>query len=432
MDVKTGLPFNGSGIVNCQTDPGSASSSTNNDQNPPTVQSFDRWHEMPEEITFQVMQWMMLNERSTSAPASFVMTSKPFYGVGQAFRLHHLYESAQAILLHPRLVNASRNYLDSLGFRPRFPDTNSPEQLISVLRQLSGNNGEPHPVHCINLGSIEDTTIFDSRVEKALRAYTGKSLSLCNYGNKSINKPFAHIARILPANGDLNLYLYLDLKNLKVKEAVELIGTTCSTGHITSIELLDANQPTNSAEVRQALMNVLCGNGLVSYAVFGNLETTDMLRDLTARFQEIRNLRLLSISCQKTITHADVHALVAAMEQRRASGQSRITVALGLPFVLNPGPDSISFPEEKMLELEGLGLFFGRLEGSEYGQTLFDKVHASLSEGPIGNYITQSRFVPASEAESSESSDLMAEQRPPSQQDAPEVEKKKKDRCVIS
>ena len=72
-------------------------------------------------------------------------------------------------------------------------------------------------------------------------------------------------------------------------------------------------------------------------------------------------------------------------------------------------PNPISFSEEKILELEGLGLFLGHLDGSYQGTTLLNKVRLSVGEGPIGSYIKRSRFVAASEAEASESSDVMVE-----------------------
>jgi hypothetical protein len=465
MDLKAGLPINGSSTVNLQPNPGTASSATTSGQNPPTVQSFDRWHEMPADITFQVMHWMMLNERSISAPASFTMTPKAFYKAGQAFRGHPLYASAQAILLHPRLVNCSRSFLDSLGYRPRYPGIKNPEELISLLDNLSKDDGEPRPMYYLKLGEVPETTIFDSRVEQVVRGYEGKSLSLWSNGDRSANRLVSHIAKTLPTSADLNLYL--DLENLEGKEVAEFCSNTCTHGHITSIGLRDFENSTSNPEVRQALMNVLCGDGLVSLVVFESLKTTDMLKELTARFQEIRHLQLLSIAYQNGITHSDVQALVAAIEQRHTSGQSRITVTLGLPYNPKPGPDSVSFSKEKMLELEGLGLFFGRLEGSHDGAIFLNKVRASIGGGPIGNYINHSRFAPASEAEASESSDVMAEtgneelyvrlyednfpedenksshlppedpqsrtgQKPPSQADAPEPVKKKQDRCVIS
>ena len=169
MDLKAALPIDRSSTVNFQPNPGSASSAMTSGENPPAVQSFDQWHEMPADITFQVMHWMMLNERSRSAPASFAMTSKPFYKAGQAFRRHHLYESAQAILLHPRLVDCSRSYLDRLGYRPRYSNIKNPEELISMLEYISKNDGENGPMYYLKLGEIPETTISGQRVYGALR-----------------------------------------------------------------------------------------------------------------------------------------------------------------------------------------------------------------------------------------------------------------------
>lgn len=458
MDINAGFPINRSSTVNFQPNPGSASSATSSGQNPPTVQSFDRWHEMPADITFQIMQWMMLNERSRSAPASFAMTSKSFYNAGQAFRGHHLYESAQAILLHPRLVNRSRSYLDSLGYRPRFPDIENPDELISLLEYLPKNDDEPGPMQYLKLGEIPETTIFDSRVEQAIRAHKGKLLSVCFDGNRPANKLASHIAKTLPTSADLNFLL--NSTNVVGKDIPEWIYDTCTLGHITSIQFSNCEHLTSNPEARQALLNVLCGDGLVSYAVFDVLKTNDMLKDLTARFHEIRHLRLLSILNQRNITPSDLQALVAAIQQRHASGQPRITVALDLV----QSRDSTSLSKEKLLELEGLGLFLGHLDGSHSATTLLNKVRLSVGEGPIGSYINHSRFVAASEAEDSEGSDVMVElrdevsfvrlcsdnssedanersrlplesrtgRRQPSQSNAPESTKKKRDGCVIS
>ena len=467
MDINASLSGKPRVAVTLQPNTDSASSAMTSSQKPPTVQSFDRWHEMPAEITFQIMQWMMLDERSRFAPASFAITSKSFHQVGQAFRRHHLYESAQAILLHPSLVNRSRSYLDSLGYRPRLPDINNPEELISLLTYLSKDDGTTGPMYYLDLVKIPETAIFDSRVDQAIRAYKGKSLSLYSNGNRSANKLASHIARTLPTSAGLNLYLYLDLKNLDGKEVAELINVTCTLGHITSIELLDCKDSASNPVVRQAVMNVLCGNGQVSHAVFNFCETNDLLKDLTAGFQEIRHLQLLSMQAQENTTHSDLQALVAAIEQRHASGQPRITVVLGLWQRQNPQADSTSFLKEKILELESLGLFFGRLDSSHAATTLLNKVRQSVGEGPIGSYINTSRFVAASETEDSESSDVIVElsdeepsvlscednfsedanessrlrpeypelqtgRRPQNPSNYPEPAKKRRDRCVIS
>lgn len=388
MDINAVTTVKPNTGVTFQPDPGSASSSSSNDQRPPTLQSFDRWHEMPAEITYQVMQWLMLNEQSKSAPAAFAMTSKFLHQLGQAFRRNHLYEQTQSILLHPRLVHNSRVYLDNLGDRPRLLDCATPEKLIFLLDRLCVHEGKSGTAYLLKLENIPETTISDPGVLKALRTYKGEKSPLIVKVSKASRQRASSIAKTLPPGASLNLSL--DSSKFKGKEFAELLGEICAGRQMTSIQLLDLDNATSDPEVRQALMNTLCGGGMVSHLVFDPQVTNDMLIDLTARFQEIRHLRLLSIH-QVDTTYSTIQALMAAIEQRHASGQPRITVVLPAPDRLELPPDSIFSSKEKLLELESLGLFFGILNGSESADELVQKVHMSVGEGPVGNYLCHSR-----------------------------------------
>ena len=378
MDITANLPVHGSPIVNLQPNPGAAPLATTSGQNPPTVRSFDRWHEIPEEITFQIMQWMMLHGRSRSAPASFAMTSKSFYTVGQAFRHHHLYESAQSILLHPRMVDFCNNHVARMR-TPFNTDLENPEDLVSVLANLSGSYaGKDSPMYHLKLEQIPEPIIFYSRIEEATRAFRCESLGLRFDGNRSANRLASQIAKTLPVS--TNLKLVFNLSTLGGKDVADLIRDTCTPGRVMAIELEDFENATGNLEVRQALMDVFCGNARVSYAIFQFLETTDMLKELTSGLQEIRHLRLLSLNYKTHITWPVVQALVAAIERRHASGLPRITVTLGLPGSPKPGPESLSFPTGRMQELESLGLFLDTLVDGKYTKSFVNKLRAFVSK----------------------------------------------------
>lgn len=379
MDVKAGLPINASTALHVQPDQSPDASTRSNAQRPPTLHSFDRWHEMPDDITFQVMTWMMHNERSGSAPASFATTSKAFYQLGHAFRRHHLYKSMQSTLLHTGLANNSRRYIDRVGKRHEPCGSKNPGELLSLLQSLSRYDGASGTEDWLCLEKTPEPTFFDTRVHEAIRAFKGRCLPVWIGANEACDVKAFYIAKTLPKNVHMNIFF--SLEKFDEEKFAELIKNTCTRGHITSLELIDSYYLTRHPAVRQRLVDVFCGDGLVSNATFEYM-TNNLLVDLIAKFQEIRHLRLLSIRQPQDITYAEVQALAAAVEQRHASGQTRITVALDVPKSLKLRPDSLFSSPERLSKLEGAGLFFIALNWTTSADRL-NAIRLSVDEGPI-------------------------------------------------
>ena len=371
--TKTNVP------VSTQSNPlQTPSSGTNTQTAKPSLQTFDGWTSLPQDISLQLMYWLMLKSKSASGPASLVNTSKKFQQDGQAFRANSLYKSAQSALLHTDLVQSSRRQLNQLTHRSEFLSPKTLDEVTNFLGQRFAEKSKSTVY--MNLDHLQNKTLSDPYVQQALRHCPNDTLALFCQTDIKIHQLVSEIGQTLPSRVDVALY-FAGLND--GVEFTKLLINACTREHISSMTFYDVEDLLAEPDARQALINLLCHEGMVS-CVFGDfLKSNYLLQDLTERFQEIRHTRLISLNLTEPPTLDELEALVAAIDVRHASGKSRITVVVNIRDLQINYPGSSLCDSEEKLRLEDFGLFFGRLSGSFYGKPLFDKVYRSVGEGPV-------------------------------------------------
>ena len=434
-----------------------------------SLATVNRWNDMPHELVYQVMYWMMINENSTTAHNGLATTSKSFHQLGKAFQSNSMYKNAQSNIVHTNLVNNCFRYLDSLGYRGVYLASKNTNELVEVFRTLDEKEFKTERDVFLDLTKTSNSSFCAPEVQQVISTYQNDGLSVRLNLNANNTSLIPQITQSLPKHVSLNLSI-----NVTADAAAfaNLIRSTCNGKHMSSVYLIDyENKLDTMPEARQALLEALCDKGLISYVHIESIYSKNLLPDLTEKFQVLRNVPLLSIYSENTATA--IEAFVKAVEQRHASGKTRVTVALLITNEeVKKSLPSIFLSPEELQRLEGLGLFFGVIAQSAENSIFMSKIRKSVKEGPVSDFECVANWsLPqvelASEGNDSKDSDVIAEgsnedaandsldndftnhhednpvlisppredrnaRRTPNSSSTPKVVKRKKDRCIVS
>jgi hypothetical protein len=334
------------------------SSSTKDESAAPVLQAFEQWATLPQDINHQIIYWLMLKERSLSGAPAFASTCKIFYQSAQNFLEHPLCASAQASLFSSIAADSVSRHLSGLLLRNSVLEPKTPKKLGSGWwTDPSGRKSY------LLLNQHSQKTLSDPGFLQYFRAYQGNVLSLSISYMLPSYQTVTTIAAALPARTNLDLLINPINTDTDGAELAKLITTVCSRRRISSIQLHYGLNSAISAAPQKALLDALCGDGLISFAECINLDhATHFLQDLAARFQELRQVRLLSIYCRHAPKRAVLAALMEAVKQRQASGQAQVTVVLGGFDIKRNVQGFPLFSNKEQQRMESFGLFFGSFD----------------------------------------------------------------------
>ncbi len=424
---------------------------------PHVSQSFDRWTELPDDVTVQVMHWLML----ASGAVPLVLASQRFLQAGQVFRAGPWYEGAKSVLMHARCVDWTRAYLSGFANEQRLFFPKDAHHLSAGLAKL-GEAPEDHRRSIVINGKPTGTDWGGDWLD-GFRRYPGASLVLTTGKRQQAEGAIIEIAQALPQRVCLRLdfFLAMGVSVSPVGGIGHLISRLAQTGRALAFDMEWGMDLSADPVELGAVLDVACGEGMISFANLGTITQPDsLLHALADRCERFRHLKLVMFNCAALPDRSELATLAAALEHRQAAGLSRITVVIGSMALLGSRASTqLALSTAARAEFERCGLYFNFLDGEPPSHPAVQKVIHSVGQGPVDAWLSR---LPAVADESSDS-DVIVESSeedlpssaPASSADAvalprgersrtqaaraarqeaegPEPRLRKRDRCVIS
>lgn len=342
---------------------------------------YDRWTDLPDDVSVQVMYWLMRDTGSVQ----LALTSKRFLQAGQAFRAGPWYQDARAVLVHARAVAWTRTYLGGLAQISRTVRTSDISELNNALRLLS-TTGDVLRMSLVVDGKPPHAAPGIDWLD-GFRRYEGTSLRLSTSRDKQGDHMILRIAGALPPDVCLSLDVYINSGGIlaSLKGMAELFSRIARSGRTTAFEMQwGVDLSVNPVELG-AVLDIACGSGHVSRFCFGDLHDPDiMLQALTDRCSSFCHLKLVMFDCSVLPSREQLVALAAALEKRQADGQSRVTVVVGCDkFFTSGGSVDALVTADERTDFEEAGLYLEFLSDEQPDQPAVHKVMRSVGKGPV-------------------------------------------------
>ena len=402
LSVTTGLC-----AITVDSDTGTAdASSTSRTPIAPNLSQppYDRWTDLPDDVTVQVMYWLMLD----AGTVPLALASGRFLQAGQVFRASPWYEGAKSVLMHQRCLDWTRSYLSGFANEPQLIFPKEVDELNTGLASLGKWPDDQR--RSIVIDSEPITSVRGMDWLDGFRRYPGASLALTTGRRRQAEAAIIDIARALPPRVCLRLQCYPCTGGVTtpVDGIASLVSRIAQTGRAMAFDMeAGVDLSANAAEL-EAVLDIACGEGVISFINLGTITQPDiLLRAMDDRCDRFRHLKLVMFNCATLPDRSALAALAAALDNRQRAGHSRLTVVIGnMAMWIDFGSGDPVYSAKDRAEFERCGLFFEYLHGERPGHPSVRKIIHSIGRGPADAWVP--RVAPVAD-ESSSDSDVIIE-----------------------
>ncbi len=348
---------------------------------PKLSQRFDRWIDLPDDVTVQVMYWLMLD----GGTVPLALASQRFLQAGQVFRAGPWYEGAKSVLMHARCVDWTRSCLSGFANEPRLIFPGEVDELNTGLASLGDASDDQRRAVIIDGEPIASPRGLDWL--DGFRRYPGASLALMTEKRRQAEAAIIDIAWALPPRVCLRLQCYPSMGGMTspVDGIASLISRIAQTGRAMAFDLeAGVDLSADPAEL-EAVLDIACGQGVISFVNLGTITQPDsLLRAMADRCERFRHLKLVMFNCATLPDPGELAALAAALDSRQRAGHSRLTVVIGnMAMWINDGSGNPEYSFEERAEFERSGLYFEYLHGELPEHPAVRKIIRSIEQGPV-------------------------------------------------
>ena len=275
LSVTTGLC-----AITVDSDTGTAdASSTSRTPIAPNLSQppYDRWTDLPDDVTVQVMYWLMLD----AGTVPLALASGRFLQAGQVFRASPWYEGAKSVLMHQRCLDWTRSYLSGFANEPQLIFPKEVDELNTGLASLGKWPDDQR--RSIVIDSEPITSVRGMDWLDGFRRYPGASLALTTGRRRQAEAAIIDIARALPPRVCLRLQCYPCTGGVTtpVDGIASLVSRIAQTGRAMAFDMeAGVDLSANAAEL-EAVLDIACGEGVISFINLGTITQPDIpLRSL--------------------------------------------------------------------------------------------------------------------------------------------------------